>query len=216
MGGDWHRSFALPSPRLIVDVGAHRGESVDRFSMAFPDAAIFAFEPVAENFRILRQEQATRRHVTCLPLAVSDRVGEFEMELQSDSQTHSLEKRRTAGPHGSGPCEKIRLTTLDAAATDHGWTAVDLLKIDVEGHELAVLRGARGLLEHGNVGAIFAEATLDSRDSTHTPLGTLGGFLADRHFRLAGIYDQCATGHAGALGYFNALFLRHAPTRRAS
>jgi FkbM family methyltransferase len=213
---DWRHYFALPPPRLIVDVGAHRGESVARFSAAFPEAAIFAFEPVAENFRVLRETCGSRQHVTCLPLAASDRMGELEINLQSDSQTHSLETRPASDPTSSARRETIRLTTLDAVASERAWPNLDLLKIDTEGHELAVLRGARALFGRSEVRAIFVEATLDEHDGTHTLLGNLGSFLAAHRFRLAGIYDQSDSGRRGALAYFNALFLSDALPPRTS
>lgn len=88
---------------------------------------------------------------------------------------------------GGGPArvDEVEVSTLDAAAADLGIGRIDLLKIDVEGHELAVLEGDRGLLDAAKVGAVqfeFGERNLASRTFLRAFFRLLGsGF---RFFRV--------------------------------
>jgi hypothetical protein len=141
-------------------------------------------------------------------LAVSDRTGGQHIALQDDSQTHSLETPLSAATGARRATEQINLTTLDDYLRDWQDAAVDLLKIDTEGHELAVLRGARDLLARGRVRSLFIEASLDPHDEVHTPLHALQAALAPHGFHLAACYDQAVATAPARLGYFNAFFVR--------
>lgn len=188
-------------------MGAHHGETVAHFVGAFPAAEILALEPVKANFQVLQQSCSRWPNVTCFRLGLSDRVGDVPIILQTDSQTHSLEPRNPASPTGHSAVETVPVTTLDAFATSRAWKTVDLLKIDTEGHELAVLRGAQQQFEQKRIGAVLLETTLDPADTTHTQLALVSDFLAPFDFHLTAIYDQVIWAPPARLAYFNTLFV---------
>lgn len=120
----------------VVDVGANVGFlSVLLSRLVGQEGHVHAFEPLADNLLLLRGN--LWRHdcvnTTVHPFAVSDAPGSVEMELDSEG---------ASGAHlGSGiPVEAV---TLDDALRG---VKVDVLKVDVEGAEPMVLRGARELL----------------------------------------------------------------------
>ena len=194
----------LPSPRIIFDVGAHHGESCDRFAEEFPTASIHAFEPVRITYQNLVTHLASRASVSAHQLALGARDEIVSIALQSDTQGNSLSH---LAPPGSPNAESITVTTLDAFCSSRSISHIDLLKIDAEGHELAVLTGAREALARRAIGPIFAEATLDEADSSHTPLQALITHLRPYGYSLAAIYDQDTWRNPSRLGYFNALFV---------
>ena len=68
--------------------------------------------------------------------------------------------------HEIARVDEVELRTLDQVAGELGLARIDLLKVDVEGHELPVLKGARGLLDAGAIEAVqfeFGERSLYSR-----------------------------------------------------
>lgn len=92
--------------------------------------------------------------------AASDHVGTsiiYESPAYAISE-HSSQYQEAFTRSGSSPVEKeIKLTTIDDYLSDQGIGFVHFLKIDTEGHELFVLRGARESLHQGKIGIIQFE-----------------------------------------------------------
>jgi FkbM family methyltransferase len=134
--------------RTIVDVGANIGIYACVGAAHLPaDGHLIAFEPVPANLELLHHnlaENGLSSQVTAEPLALSDKAGDTVIHLAPSSGNHSL-AARVAGD--SGTSLPVRVTTLDEyVGTDR---QIDLLKIDVEGYDGYVLRGAsRVLREH--------------------------------------------------------------------
>lgn len=132
---------ALSMPgRLSVDVGANHG--VYAVIMARHAPRVLAIEPNPELARLLRR--GLPRNCTVLACALSDRAGAAELRVplidgREDSYLASLEGRTVAGP---SRVHRVELRRLDDCVD----APVGFLKIDVEGHEMAVLRGADRVL----------------------------------------------------------------------
>jgi len=129
---------ALVDPdRLALDIGANRG--VWTHIMAKQGARVVAFEPNPKMFAILKA--ALPDEAEAHPVAISDQDGMVELKIPHytrgySNQHGSLEASRVGdNPFGSVPVKTARLDGLDLGPAG-------FIKIDVEGHELAVLRGA--------------------------------------------------------------------------
>jgi hypothetical protein len=75
--------------------------------------------------------------------------------------------------------ESTKVTTVDAFASRRGLRRVDLLKIDVEGHELNVLRGASKMLSAHQIGVVqfeFGGCNLDTRTNFHDFYSLMTGY----------------------------------------
>jgi FkbM family methyltransferase len=133
----------LSKEAIFFDLGAHIGQYT---LVASPLCrAVHSFEAVPETFDLLRRNVQVNglANVFANPCAVSDSCGEvtiFEGDLSSIDRS-SLR----APPCSSGKSFVVPSTSLDAYVTKHQ-AAPDLIKIDVEGAEIAVLRGASNLL----------------------------------------------------------------------
>lgn len=137
----------------ILDVGAHRGESVRYFKSIYPEARIFSFEPNPDSYDELlkvAQEFGTQ----ALQVAVGDTV-EDECVYYRQSISHMgglmpiyADSADSLGYARQAPNEAmiVRKTALDQIAVDFGIDHVDILKVDVQGFELQVLQGASSLL----------------------------------------------------------------------
>jgi FkbM family methyltransferase len=99
---------------------------------------LHAFEPVAETYRLLCDQLPAS--VLVRHLAMSDQSGEITMHVLANAGTNSLYETSMASS-ATHP-EKAVATTVDDYRSAHDLTSIDLLKIDTEGHDLAVLRGA--------------------------------------------------------------------------
>lgn len=159
----------LPAAHAVVfDVGANKG-LWSRAMLAQGGtrvARIFAFEPSRHNWQEI--ESIADPRLNLIKMAVSDHIGEAELFSDAPgSGLASLSQRNLehVGLEMAGQ-EVVALTTLDAFCAERGIQRIDFLKLDIEGHELAALKGARGLLQRGAIGALsfeFGGANIDTR-----------------------------------------------------
>jgi FkbM family methyltransferase len=156
-----------PAP-LIFDVGAHRGEYAAMALDSLPGARVVCFEPSPTVADDLRRRFADNPRVEIVEKGLGRTEGRRTLFSNAEgSELTSLYPRRL-DHHGIDFVEigDVELCSLDAYCAAQSIARVDLLKLDVEGHELAVLEGAAGLLEGGAIGAIqfeFGGTQIDAR-----------------------------------------------------
>ena len=129
------------TPRIVVDIGANIGFFSLYVAMRWPDAKVFAFEPAPENVALIEQNirlSKVSRVILC-PLAVTDTVGQVNLFLKKESGWHSL-----SGSSNDATIQ-VNTTTLPAIVKEADQT-IDLLKMDCEGAEYAVLAGQAQVL----------------------------------------------------------------------
>lgn len=159
---------------VVFDVGANVGDYAALVVRHAPAAQVYAFEPSATVYQqLLRNAAAQGGRVRTFNLGLSDGDGAVELysytvEGEEVSLISSIDRRlptQVVRVEVSAT-EQIRVRTLDNFCEEHRVTRIDFLKLDVEGHELAVLRGARSMLESGAVSIIqfeFGPANIYSR-----------------------------------------------------
>jgi FkbM family methyltransferase len=177
---DLRRHLPGYRPTMFFDVGANVGQSARRFLTAYPAARIYSFEPLPSIFAELVRNVASDPHVTCLNIGLSDREGAAIMIEDADCSSI-----RTAGPG-----QEVQVRTLDSVCVEHGVDRIDFLKIDTEGHDLAVLRGAAQLFDERAIAAVQVEAGMHPENDSHVPFETLKAHLEEAGYRCFGIYSQ--------------------------
>lgn len=135
----------LRTVEFFVDIGAHDGISgSNTFYFALRGARGICFEPVRWTFQKLQSLYALNRRVQCRNVAISDRSGETEI-VGADFLSYIPDTMDQAHLRAHPPleikAEKIKLFTFSEAIAGLSVPqTIDLLSIDVEGHELNVLR----------------------------------------------------------------------------
>ncbi len=125
----------------VMDVGANVGIYALRMSRAIGQGGkVYAFEPVPSIFALLRENIALNNatNIIPVPMALADRKGTARMSVAGRGS--SLFR------HLSSQFVEVPLTTLDAFCEEEEIERVDAIKIDVEGAELTVIRGADEVL----------------------------------------------------------------------
>lgn len=208
-------------PRCIFDVGAHVGQTARRFAQAFPRAEIYSFEPDSRSFAALLANTGSLRRVTCVHAAVGGRGGEATLFRNAYDQTNSLLPNDAdaaqfvlfpdyVAPAGT---EQVPLITLDAFRAERGIGAVDLLKMDVQGYELEVLRGAAETLQSAAVPLIYTEVWFVRSYQSQPLFQDVYQFLYALDYRMVGIYESGYLTHYYQVGG-NALFVHASRGRR--
>jgi FkbM family methyltransferase len=144
-------------PKIILDVGAHIGEMTEIFLKNFTNInKIYCFEPQKKIFSFLKNKFKKNPKVVCINKACSDKITVSAFNISFHRRSSSLEKINTNNFYHKiksfivlGKIRdlfhsrvKIRTITLDKFLKNR-ISLVDLLKIDVEGSELKVLKGCK-------------------------------------------------------------------------
>jgi FkbM family methyltransferase len=159
-----------PASPCVFDVGANVGTySRSVIDVLGPHVELHALEPSPTAFALLSQtlkDSPTGVRLHNVGLDRADRVVDLHSP-ELGSPLASVYHRHLSHVGLESPVvEPCRMRRLDAFAQDEGIVSIDLLKLDVEGNELAALEGAGKMLQTGAIKMIqfeFGGANIDSR-----------------------------------------------------
>ncbi len=156
----------LPPGGVFVDVGAHVGLITFQVARSVGgNVSVHAFEPHPRRGEQFRRNLAMNPlegfEVSFSPVGLSDAKGETGYDLDSH-------KIRESG-------DSIAVIRLDDYLAENNVERVDVMKLDIEGHELQALRGAETALSEHRIGAVTLEA-MDAHGDTARPRELLEGF----------------------------------------
>ena len=169
--GEW-RSLCefLPQCRIVFDVGANAGAWTETALSLNSALEIHAFEPARDSFSRLAAlslpAQVKRNNIGLGAVAEQRAL----YTIGADTEMRSLYARaglETYGIETPSVGEPVTIVTVDDYCRTAGVETIDYLKIDTEGHDLKVLRGAAGMIGRDAVRWIqfeYGSANVDSRD----------------------------------------------------
>ncbi len=177
--------------RIWIDVGAHEGEMTFPFAAADSSLLVYAFEP---NLHAASRIMGCLRNFVVMPIAIAERDGSAELQLNSYEQSSSLLPADQAGVKqwiteqkfeviGTATVPTMRLDTF---MNEAGIKSVDYLKIDAQGLDLEVVKSAGDRLR--DVAKVQLEATTASYRQYEGAPGksVIIEFMESKGFRLAG------------------------------
>ncbi|MCX7792178.1 MAG: FkbM family methyltransferase [Chloroflexaceae bacterium] len=203
---------------LVFDVGAYVGDSARQYVRGFPEARIYCFEPAPDTYAALCRNVGAEPRVRCVNLALSAAPGTGAMVRQGAPDCFYLAgagQRRF--DRADAPLAPVQVETVDRFCAAEGITHISYLKIDTEGADLDVLRGAEAMLESRRIDLVEVEAGMNPANTWHVPLEQFKAFLEARGYLLFGLYEQIHEWPTGEphLRRANAVFVS-LPTIRAN
>lgn len=181
--------------RWVLNVGANDGGLARASLRTFPDSRIICFEPVNGTFeRLTETLRPFKDRAYLYKMALSDRNGVGEINLTTSHGANSIEPQspfhRFFNPHvREEGKESITLARLDDVSESFPAPDIDIMIIDVEGHELNVLKGGTEFLRD-HVDTMIIEIAL-MRDQTweNQAVYEIFGLLNTHGFNLINIFD---------------------------
>lgn len=156
--------FGTDEP-LILDVGAHRGETIRFFKAHFPNCQVIAFEPDPDNLIACQALTSEFDRVEVHSLAIGEENATVTFWRQDVSHLGGLLPISPGSRDSLGYAKRAPNTPIDVSVVclnsfcrQHRLSYINLLKIDTQGTEVAVLSGAKDVL-HG-VACVMVEVSL--------------------------------------------------------
>jgi FkbM family methyltransferase len=204
------RQRALGRCRLVVDVGANVGQYGQFLRDTGYSGPILSFEPSAEAFRILQQAAASSGSWDVRQKAIGESTGIAVLNVSQNSVSSSLhvvqQEHLDAAPSARVVSkETVEVSTLDAELANENRQPI-WLKLDVQGHELAVLKGAEGTL--ADTFAVQTEVSFVDLYEGQASWIELCEHLVELGFRARFLEAGFEDGRTGYMQQADFLFLR--------
>lgn len=196
---------------VFFDVGANIGQTSLAALVNFPAATIFAFEPHTPAYSALLQNVRGSRFKP-FNLALSDKGGEarfFEYGTLASSNSMVEDSQYAIRAKHPARILSVECETLDNLCRTLGIEHIDVLKVDTEGHDLAVLRGAEQMLSEGRIRFVYIEfnTMLPKPGTSGGALLPISGILEPLGFRFVASYPEYMMTTGELFVTSNALFV---------
>ncbi len=200
------------NPKVIFDVGANIGQTVEFYRDMYPSASIYSFEPIPSTFADLSTNVSGLQGVTCFNIAFGEREEDLEIKIlaNENSVMNSINPKFQQDLTQSEvkyDIAHIKVKRLDKFVTDKNITHIDLLKVDTENFEIPVLKGGLETIESGKVSAIICEAGFTKSNTRNSYFVEVNEILESKGFALFGIYEMGHLGFKERRHYGNLLYI---------
>lgn len=197
----YKKIFSKNKKIVIFDVGANKGQSIERFKKIFPNCIIHAFEPIKVEFDFLKKKYENDKNVHLNNFAIGSKNEEKIFFINKKSSVSSFYKfnkntqwlKTTSREYGVDPSsflvknEIVKIIKLDYYLYKKKISNVDILKIDTQGFEEEVLIGSKKSFLKNIISVIETEAIFDNVYEKKLNFFDLEKYLLPNNFRFAGI-----------------------------
>ena len=191
---------------VIFDVGANVGQTAWVLVRYFPGATIYCFEPAAGPFGVLQCKYGSRRNVHCINAALGADAEKRTLLVGADTELNTFV---TDGPRGGRLTdhEVVEVDTVDRFCAARDIAQIDVLKMDVQGWECAVLSGAARMVAERRVRFVVSEVGFSRLDAYMAYFSDLHSIMEKSGYIFCGLYDNVRWGPTKQfVGFANALY----------
>jgi len=200
---------------VCFDIGANKGQTIEKFRSAFTNPTIYSFEPSTKTFEALSQNCSYPNiHLFNIALGEEDSEKVFynyendelssllELEISDENYFKDTKVSRT---------ETVTVKTLDTFAKENTIQKIDILKVDTQGYDLNVLKGAKNLLQSGMVTCVFLELNFITIYRGQGNPYDVSHYLKQFNIHLVDYYEKVRVRSRRSLSWCSALYCRREP-----
>ena len=139
----YKREYYFPEelkPKVIFDIGGNIGITSIYLASVFPDATIYTFEPLKENFEILQKNASQFKNIKVFNVGLGAENGSFKVYLSDDNENYGgVSFYSEVEGNLSESFSECEVKNINVVVDELGISTVDLIKIDTEGAEYDIL-----------------------------------------------------------------------------
>lgn len=197
--------------KTIVDVGANEGQFSEKARTLFPNAAIYAFEPLPDSFQKLQTNFTGDNLFHGFKMGVGDNKSSQQIHLNESSASSSLLPMGNLHKQVFEEAQEIKSIEINIDTLDNLLSAQDLqlpllLKVDVQGYEDKVLRGATNILSIAQV--IIIELTFKELYNGQPLFDDIYKTLTGYGYRFYGVIEQLTNPKTNEILQADGVFIK--------
>lgn len=205
--------FILTDEPIIFDVGANIGQTVHKFFGQFPNSIIHSFEPSPTTFATLQQNVGKMHQVYLWNIACGSKI---EQRLLQENVNSDMSSFLQLDKFGWGKIKKetiVPITTIDQFCEEQKIDRIDLLKIDTQGFDFEVIKGAKKLIDKNKIGLLFFEIIFSEQYEDLPRVTEIFDYLLTSDFKLVTLYPFSY--QKGLASWTDGLFIHKSYLSRA-
>jgi len=182
------KNFVINDNPVFFDVGANYGQTIDEITIVFNNYKIHSFEPSPEVYEYLRNKTSHRRNINIWNYGIGSTKKHL---LLNENTNRNMSSFLEIGKEGWGSIEhktSVPVTTIDDFCEEQEIAKIDVLKIDTQGFELEVFKGAKKSMQENKIGLLYFEVTFIDMYQNLPSFGELYDFAINNGFELITIY----------------------------
>jgi FkbM family methyltransferase len=180
--------------KVIFDVGANVGKTATKYLNLFPKAKLHAFEPIPEANLKFKETHANHTNIVLNCCGLSNKIGEAKLNVNESIDTSSVLESQEIGASSDKLCKtvkqiEIQVQTIDNYCKEADIDRIDILKIDTQGSELNILKGAEKMLQNKAIDVIFSEVYFKEQYVDQPTMYEIALFLKQYGYELYDLYE---------------------------
>ncbi len=197
--------FVHKEKPLIFDVGANIGQSISLFKKQFPHSIIHSFEPSPKTFEILQKANGNRNDVHLWNIALGSKVEQKVLLENSNSDMSSFLPLAEFGWGEIKTKTIVPVSTIDQFCYEKNISHIDILKIDTQGFDFDVIKGAEKVIQENRIGLLYFEIIFSEQYEGLPPVPEIFDYLFTHGFKLITLYSFAI--QQGLASWTNGLFI---------
>lgn len=196
--------------RVIFDVGANIGDISLQYAGLFPHAAVYAFEPFPKTYNILQHRVKEMQTIQIMQKAIGEIASNKQFYVNHNAGTNSLLQSKKMGLNSDSQVANktfinVDVITIDSFCEQHKIRSIDILKMDIQGGELAALKGAANLLSEKKIRMIYTETYFREQYIDQPLFHEMAAWLQQYGYYIQDLYNPIYGN--GSLAWCDVIFL---------